>query len=74
MCHACHTLLLTGSVPISGGYHVDFTEKGMRFKEIELLELATVEVPRLECQSSDSKSHVPPLEPLPMMPKMKNQL
>ena len=46
----------------------------MRFKEIKLLELATVEVPRLECQSSDSKSHVPPLEPLPMMPKMKNQL
>lgn len=74
MRHAYHILLLTGSVPVSGRYYVDFTEKEMRLKETKLLELATVEVPRLECQSSDSKSHVPPLEPLPMMPKMKNQL
>ena len=46
----------------------------MRFKEIKLLEQTTVEVPTLECQSSDSKSHVPPLEPPPMTPRMKNQL
>ena len=46
----------------------------MWLKEIKLFEQATVEVPRLDYQSSDFKSHVPPLEPLPMTPQTKNQL